>query len=427
MSYSFGIWGDVTTIVLPSTATHVDLQNSINHALYELEEVTEAKIILQCPEIIIQPDYSSQTPYQHYSSITINIGASNLVKLSIIGASAENHTLVTLTEATSGVVPEAIFKVIGSIDEDKEVSFQYLTMQYSGTYVGRKGIKIQRGLNKLLVKSCMFSHLGWGVYQESSYYTSTVVRNLTLDSNDFYEPSGVDGGQNYQPFYIDYTGSSSITPIDARISILNNTIRGFPKNWGYIRFAYDDSFDDDDNVELNIQGNHFGDSGSIGSYSAKLEVCDSSTSSTPAQVNLLIKENRFINGYVSIHNLSGVITSNKFYTDANRNLLSQITLTTNNHPQNMTIFSNEFYGSCQFAIDLLAHSNLSDEAYMSVAINQNSFLHSGGVIKIFTNQGYNDGSLIVTSFKNNLVACNSAPFIIYHVGVQMNHHVEVTN
>ncbi|MDD2230381.1 MAG: FlgD immunoglobulin-like domain containing protein [Candidatus Cloacimonetes bacterium] len=388
---SSGLSG-LTTLNVLVGSTNFDLQTIINYALQDLGTETEAEIILQCSEISIQPGLPS------YTSLTINIGASSLSKLSIIGLSAENHSLLTLTQHTAGITPTSIFTVKGNYAENKEVAFKYLNLQYSGTYVDRHGIKVENGLNMVKVENCKFSQLGYGISEDTTFPSSSMVRNTILDANEFYEPSGVGTGMNFTPFHLFKYGSYSNSPIDANITITNNVISGLPKYWGDI------SIYGDDNIDLNISDNHFIDS-SANSSSAYLSLSSSDTGS----VNLLMQRNEFINGRVLIQGLSGSIVNNKFFTEINRSLEWQLFLFPVSTTDHISVNSNMFSGASQSAIDM---SSQGDDGTLSVAIEQNSFTNYGSALRIHTSQNYTSGTEIISSFKNNLIACNSTPFSV---------------
>ena len=293
----------------------------------------------------------------------------------------------------------SIFTVKGNYTENKEVAFKYLNLQYSGTYVDRYGIKVENGLNMFKVENCKFSQLGYGILERTTLYSSSMVRNNILDSNEFHEPSGVGSGTRFTPFDLLIYGSYSNSPINANIIITNNVISGFPKNWGHI------SIDCEDNVELNISGNHFMDSRL--SQDAELSLYAPGSGS----VNLLMQGNEFINGSVFISGLSGSIVNNKFFAETNRTVGTQLRLTPDDsYIDHFSVNSNIFSGSSECALETIYQYNYY-YGTMSVAIEQNSFTNYGSAHRIHVGQNItHNGTSMITSFKNNLIACLGVPF-----------------
>lgn len=391
----------ITTLYVPQGSTNVDLQDMINLALQNLGTETEAEIIIESSVITIQPDYSLPDPYSFFNSLSINIGASNLDKLNIRGVSTAQHASIILQQ--DNVCPDpplTLFTVIGNTAEDKEVSFQYLTLQYVGTYVNVVGIEVESGLDKLKVESCMFSDMGTGIALIAPPYESTAVQNTNINSNVFV-PSESQPALYFRPFLLNFKGSSSQTPINASIIVTNNTISGYPAYWGDINMW------GGDNVYLDVSENYFRDS-IDNNTSANLVISSYGTGNVITDV----QNNEFINGRILIQGLSGNVTNNKFYTLNNRTLTNQLDLAAVTTNQNVSIHSNNFSGACQAAIKIAPIGGFPEYATLSVAIDQNSFINSGQAIRIDTQPDYLNGPSIINSLKNNLFACGGDPFSV---------------
>jgi hypothetical protein len=408
----------LTTLYVEPGSTNVDLQNRINYALQDLGTETEAEIIIECSELTIQPDISLPDPNVNYTSLTVYFDTSALNKLSIRGLSAELQTTITLVQAAYSVTPTSIFSISGNTSEDKEVSFKYLNLEYSGTYADRRGIIVSNGFKRFEVDSCKFSQLGRGIDQGTQSISGTSVQNTIINSNEFYEPSGLGSGIEFSPFDLKFQGSSSLNPHTTKISITNNNISGFPKDWGKINICGYGI------LELVIADNHFSDSSDT-SISAVLAV--SSSNIDPVILN--IRDNEFNNGSVSVQGLSGNITDNSFFTGVSRNIPYQLKLYPTTFADHISIKSNDFSGTSQTAVDILSKAISPLSGTLSTAIDQNSFFNSGTALCINTPPDYTNGPSIITSFKNNLIACNSSPFIVRYIidAITLNPQVEVSH
>jgi len=329
-------------------------------------------------------------------------------------------------------VYDSAIRVLGLSNDpnnQKRLCIDSIDFRYYGADHTKSGIRIWYGLQSFELTNCSFSNMGYGLtYVQGA---SSPVCNMSISNCTFDQPLGWGPQNNYGfcSYRINYSTnyySAPDVPIQINLNIFNNTISGIAA-CGEIELT---------NVfsTVNIFDNEFSYinptfSSNMGARELDLHYSGTTLNEVDNAV-FNIYNNEFKNWFIYISGCNGTIKWNKF-TKTHENyhinyFIDMFPYAANNAISYVNIYKNEFYGCNRFAIHPYNYG--AGIGHYNTSIDYNSFFGPGGVMELDSTPEQLNGPQMISSFSNNLIACEGEPIneVNQNVAISVRGYLDTT-
>ncbi len=327
---------------------------------------------------------------------------------------------------------DSAIRVLGLSNDpnnQKRLCIDSIDFRYYGADHTKSGIRIWYGLQSFELTNCSFSNMGYGLtYVQGA---SSPVCNMSISNCTFDQPLGWGPQNNYGfcSYRINYSTnyySAPDVPIQINLNIFNNTISGIAA-CGEIELT---------NVfsTVNIFDNEFSYinptfSSNMGARELDLHYSGTTLNEVDNAV-FNIYNNEFKNWFIYISGCNGTIKWNKF-TKTHENyhinyFIDMFPYAANNAISYVNIYKNEFYGCNRFAIHPYNYG--AGIGHYNTSIDYNSFFGPGGVMELDSTPEQLNGPQMISSFSNNLIACEGEPIneVNQNVAISVRGYLDTT-